>query len=296
MADHFVQGAFAFICSTSEAALIEEAWQLAADLMGDFETSPVSDELLEVFPPTIEGKPLSGFTSIFDDANFPDFGADIRVQNSAEDTQVCTVSIFGTTDFQPWPIAGLIQRCCPASLAKTPVGFDWSYSCTRPYLDSFGGGWCAVFPDRIEIETTKEAVPRALDAAIAMSRRDGWADDPAHPVEDWKTEVTNDDTRRGFRGWIEGRVEMLAGAPGIAGVVSPVQRRRDPVRIRATDRLGNVAYIHREADRPIQAHRRWRGVGGEGMAGPRRIGPFHRRIPHGNACPAHRRVPGFRRV
>src|SRR3546814_18857545 len=37
MADHFIQGSFAFTCSIAEAALIEEAWQLAADLMGDFD-------------------------------------------------------------------------------------------------------------------------------------------------------------------------------------------------------------------------------------------------------------------
>ncbi|PZU66755.1 hypothetical protein [Sphingobium sp.] len=167
MADPFIQGSFAFTCSIAEAALIEEAWQLAADLMGDFESAPVSDELLAVFPPTIGDKPLSGFTAIFDDANFPDFGAEIRVANSIEDPKTCTVTIYSTIDFQPWPIAGLIQRCCQSSLAVVPVGFDWSYSCTKPYLDSFGGGWCAVLPDRIEIESTREALSKALGSAIS---------------------------------------------------------------------------------------------------------------------------------
>src|SRR3546814_2571818 len=85
LADHFIQGSFAFTCSIAEAALIEEAWQLAADLMGDFDPAPISDELLAVFPPSLADKPLSGFTTIFDDANFPDFGADIPVENSIED-------------------------------------------------------------------------------------------------------------------------------------------------------------------------------------------------------------------
>ncbi|CAM5611850.1 hypothetical protein ACFSUK_04500 [Sphingobium scionense] len=167
MADHFIQGSFAFTCSIAEAALIEEAWQLAADLMGDFEPAPVSDDLLAVFPPTIGDKPLSGFIAIFDDANFPDFGAEIRVENSIEDPKTCTVAIFGATDFQPWPIAGLIQRCCQLSLTVAPVGFDWSFTCTKPYLDSFGGGWCAVFPDRIEIEFTREALSKALNGDIS---------------------------------------------------------------------------------------------------------------------------------
>jgi hypothetical protein len=167
MADHFIQGSFAFTCSIAEAALIEEAWQLAADLMGDFEPAPISDELLAIFPPTIGDKQLSGFTAIFDDANFPDFGADIRVENSIEDPKTCTVAIFGTIDFQPWPIAGLIQRCCKAALAIDPIGFDWSYSCNKARLDSFGGGWCAVFSDRIEIETTKEVLSKALNGDIS---------------------------------------------------------------------------------------------------------------------------------
>src|SRR3546814_13019610 len=84
MADHFIQGSFAFTCSIAEAALIEEAWQLAADLLGDFDPASISDELLAVFPPSLADKPLSGFTTIFDDANFPDLGADIQVENSIE--------------------------------------------------------------------------------------------------------------------------------------------------------------------------------------------------------------------
>src|SRR3546814_17859062 len=56
MADHFIQGSFAFTCSIAEAALIEEAWQLAADLMGDFDPAPISDELLAVFPPSLADK------------------------------------------------------------------------------------------------------------------------------------------------------------------------------------------------------------------------------------------------
>lgn len=166
MADHFVEGAFAFTCSIEEAALIEEAWQIAADLMGEFMPDPVSVELLAVFPPVVSGSPLSGFTAIFDDANFPDFGADLTVENAIEDSKSCTVSIFGTTDFQPWPIAGLIQRCCKASLTQAPIGFDWSFTCSRPRLNSFGGGWCAIFSDRIEIETTREALSQALNGGI----------------------------------------------------------------------------------------------------------------------------------
>lgn len=166
VADHFVQGAFAFTCSIDEAALIEEAWQLAADLMGKYAFDPVSAQLLAAFPPAVGRDQMSGFTAIFDDINYPDFGADLTVKNSIEDPGICTVSISGTTDFQPWPIAGLIQRCCRMSLEKAPVGFDWSFTCNRARPDSFGGGWCAVFPDRIEMESTREALSIALKEGI----------------------------------------------------------------------------------------------------------------------------------
>lgn len=85
MADSFVQGAFAFTCSIDEAALIEEAWQHSADLMGEFEPSSVSPEFLAIFPANGDRGALSGFTAIFDDAQFPDFGADLRVENSLEE-------------------------------------------------------------------------------------------------------------------------------------------------------------------------------------------------------------------
>lgn len=210
MADSFVQGSFGFTCSMDEAALIEEAWQLSADLSGGFEPGSVSPEFLAIFPPKTQDDLFSGFTAIFDDAAFPEFGADLRVENSADDPSICTVSIFSMTDFQPDPIAALIQRCCGASLAGSAIGFEWSFSCSRPRRDSFGGGWCAIFADRIVFETTREALSRALESENLMTRADAWADDPAHPVEDWKIEVANDDTRSRYLDWVESRRSLAA--------------------------------------------------------------------------------------
>lgn len=83
-----------------------------------------------------------------------------------------------------------------------------------------------------------------------MSRRSHWDDNPKHPAGDWKTEVANDDTRLGYLDWVEARSEMLAyeDSPGTV----EASLRRDAVRIRATDRLGNIAYIHREANGPMR--------------------------------------------
>ncbi|PZU66754.1 hypothetical protein [Sphingobium sp.] len=83
-----------------------------------------------------------------------------------------------------------------------------------------------------------------------MSRPSHWDDNADYPVDDWRTEVANGDTRLGYLDWIEARSEMLA--PEDSPVRAEVAPRRDAVRIRATDRLGNIAYIHREANRPMR--------------------------------------------
>jgi hypothetical protein len=83
-----------------------------------------------------------------------------------------------------------------------------------------------------------------------MTGRDHWEDDPDYPADAWKAEVANDDTRLGYRDWVDARLEVLASddSPSTAKVAL----RRDAVRIRATDRMGNIAYIHREANRTMR--------------------------------------------
>src|SRR3546814_18850606 len=98
--------------------------------MGEFDPAPIIDELLAVFPPSLADKPLSGFTTIFDDANFPDFGADIQVENSIEDPKTCSVSIYSDTDFQPWPIAVLIPRYCQPRSEERRVRKECVRTCT----------------------------------------------------------------------------------------------------------------------------------------------------------------------
>lgn len=50
-------------------------------------------------------------------------------------------------------------------------------------------------------------------ARIAKENKDTalpshWEDDPDHPVEDWRYEVGNNDTRLGYREWIQHRKEI----------------------------------------------------------------------------------------
>jgi hypothetical protein len=218
MADHHVQGSFAFTCTAAESALIEEAWQHAADLLGNFTPGEPSAAFLAAFMPMDLANPFNGLLAIFDDPAFPDFGAEIQIEGDAE----YVVSIYGTTDFQPGPIAELIRHCCQESLKARPIGFDWSYACSRPRRDSFGGGWCAIFADHVEFETTQEQLARRLAISATPPLPDApdpWIDDPEHPSVDGAAEVLNGDTRLGYLDWAIARAD--AGDNGHALTVPP---------------------------------------------------------------------------
>lgn len=166
MADSYVQGSFAFTCSHTEMALIEEAFQASYDLQDGTPEAGPTPEFLEAFPPTEPDDPWSGFLSIFPDADFPNFGVDFEGGNTLDRPDVSTVVLSSTTDFQPDALAALIQHCCQGTLRQAPIGFEWACSCSRARIGEFSGGWCAVFADRIEIETTGEALSRALEGGI----------------------------------------------------------------------------------------------------------------------------------
>lgn len=162
MANNFISASFVFTCSNAEMALLEEAFQAESDLMADLDPGHPSPEFLEIFPPT-SADPWSGFRSLFGDPDFPAFGAEISGGNSLDTPATCKVYIYGETEFQPEPIANLIHRCCQATLKKAPIAFQWAETCSKPLPDEFGGGWCAIFPDWVDIEATHEALAKALE-------------------------------------------------------------------------------------------------------------------------------------
>lgn len=166
MADHYIQGSFAFTCSHAEMALIEEALLASYDLQDERTPTDLTPEFLAVFPPTSPDDPCSGFLAIFPDCDFPNFGVEFEGGNTLEQPDISTVAFFSMNDFQPEALGELIRHCCQDTLRTAPIGFEWSVSCSRPRRGEFSGGWCAVFADRIEIETTGEALSRALEGGI----------------------------------------------------------------------------------------------------------------------------------
>ncbi|PZU05744.1 MAG: hypothetical protein DI606_19110 [Sphingobium sp.] len=143
-------------------ALLEEAFLACANLDAEFEPDDPSPEFLASFPPTDGGDHWSGLLSLFDEPHFPSLGAELSGGNSLEDPAHCTAVISGTTDFQPWSVAQIIQRCCRATLALEPLGFEWAVTCSRPRPGEFGGGYCAIFADRVVLQSTGESLSQAL--------------------------------------------------------------------------------------------------------------------------------------
>ncbi|MEE4453430.1 hypothetical protein [Novosphingobium resinovorum] len=96
MADHYAQGSVAFTCTAQEAALIEEAWQHAADLDNDLAPGDPSAEFLAAFPPVELGNLFNGLLAIFDDPRFPRFGAELQV-TGADQCRSMATAIFNPT-------------------------------------------------------------------------------------------------------------------------------------------------------------------------------------------------------
>ena len=170
MADMYVQASLAFRCTNDEWALLDEASRASATLMREEDSEGPSAAFLCAFPPSNVHDLWSGYRDIFADGDDPDLGADITgrplfdASESATGAwpEYCDIAIMGMAGFQPDAIAQLIYPCCKASLALEPVGFEWSFNCTKPRIGAFGGGWCAIFSNRIEMESTSEALNAAL--------------------------------------------------------------------------------------------------------------------------------------
>lgn len=209
MADSYIQGSIAFTCTHAEMALIEEAFQASFDLQDERTPNDLTPEFLAAFPPTTPDDPCSGFLSIFPDCDFPNFGVEFEGSNRLDQPDVNIVSFWGMTDFQAAALGGLIRHCCQDTLRQAPIGFEFAFSCSRARRDEFGGGWCAVFADRIEIETSRQALSRCIEAKHPMGTDrladHHWVENPDYPLADWQAEIANADTRLGYWDWVAAR-------------------------------------------------------------------------------------------
>jgi len=167
MADSYVQGSFAFRCLRDEASFLDEAITALNAIMQEDEPGPPSQGMAAMMSPTRRDEPWSGLVDRMPDPEFPGINADVTMDSVPDDKDALVVCFSSMSDFDPLAIAEVIRACCPTTLASGPIGFEWASTCSRPRLDEFGGGWCAVFADRIEIENTGRALWRTLRQGMA---------------------------------------------------------------------------------------------------------------------------------
>ena len=148
MADYYTNASFQFDCTMAEAECLNAA--LALDAEENFAIPPIlipffadrKDAARKIFQDKYE----DWFSFGLEDFNYDDG----KFWMSATNLNIEAIAL-------------LIQTLAPSAL---PVGFEWSNDCSKHRLDGFGGGWCAIFPDRIEIENTGEALAAALSGGI----------------------------------------------------------------------------------------------------------------------------------
>lgn len=63
--------------------------------------------------------------------------------------------------------------------------------------------------ERVLIELC-QALGAKLEATQPAEARDPWTDHDLHSIEDWRQEVANGDTRRGYWSWVEAQLEQEA--------------------------------------------------------------------------------------
>ncbi|MCP3732157.1 hypothetical protein M9978_17175 [Sphingomonas sp. MG17] len=163
MADTYIQACFVFSCTAAEWSLLQEAFTLSLDLCAELTPEPRSAAFMALFPAS-GSDPWAGFSALFGGSSLPDFGCDLAGGAEMEGTRWQAI-ISAETSFEPDAVAQLIQRCCNETLAQGPIGFEWSVSCSRQRIDEFGGGWCAVFADRIVLRWTRDQLRSAMAEA-----------------------------------------------------------------------------------------------------------------------------------
>lgn len=161
MADTYIQACFAFLCSQAEWDLLHRAFLISIELANDVEPEPPTADFARLFPP-VGDDPWAGFRTIFLCGEYPEFGCDLEGDVGPAGNGRLVAIISAEMDFVPEAVAKLIQRCCAETLNAGPIGFEWSVSCSRQRVGAFGGGWCAIFDDWIELQWTSAGLAAAL--------------------------------------------------------------------------------------------------------------------------------------
>lgn len=135
MADYYTNVSFAFEASKEQIACLAAVSDIGWENLSEIDLSPeisaflTKEQLKEIFG---DDEVVLG---------------DIVIETYHEPGHAW---VHGSNPFIE-NLARLIQAVIQP---EKPIGFQWSNDCTKERLDAFGGGCCAIFKDRIEIENT----------------------------------------------------------------------------------------------------------------------------------------------
>ncbi|MBO9579507.1 MAG: hypothetical protein J7498_01285 [Sphingobium sp.] len=150
MANTYVRTAFKIPVTTEEAELLEECFEVAAEIdcciRGEEldEARAYYDERSAGFRAAFpihpdESDPFAAFLDLWDDPDFPQFDADLSI--GAADDSPGAVALISGHQIDVRAVANLIQKACPSAL---PFGFQWAYYCDRLAPNEHGGGYFVI--------------------------------------------------------------------------------------------------------------------------------------------------------
>ena len=160
MANYYTSCSCAFVVTTVEGQAFERLF--------DWLDTSIEATVMPAFPPDLkaamgkdENAPDSDcLAALFWDAQHPFLAPHYTVDHTHEAGTL--VEIWGD-EIEPDSMAKILFHFARSAL---PLSFEWAVTCSRMRAESFGGGYAAVFPDRIEIKSTRELADAAVSPEL----------------------------------------------------------------------------------------------------------------------------------
>lgn len=160
MAEHYCRASFSIKVTAAEAALMTEVLTLDIDGLSPSELDGFyqlrSPEFRETFPSTDEDA-FSGFRALFTDPQDPHPCFTMRQEDASASGGV-TLGIYGD-NIDVEALANILFAVCRSA---HPIGFCFSYGCSKLRADEFGGGYALISNAGVVLRDTDSELRRAL--------------------------------------------------------------------------------------------------------------------------------------
>lgn len=156
MADYCTHASIALLVTNQEGALLQQLFDWLDQSIEADEISSLPADVRAVLEIPEDADNLKCVAALFSDPDNPFLAPHYTL--SVEDAEHMRLEIWGD-QVEPESIWKIIFHLAKSAL---PFAFEWASTCSRYRPDSFGGGYVAIFPDRVEVRSTRESMARAL--------------------------------------------------------------------------------------------------------------------------------------